>query len=113
MRTFKKILFVFCCVHEQKKRVCLWENEREDCFFFGLHVHMCGCMSKYNGKTNCIAVEFLISWLEFIFLEPLTCVCEAVALIGPRGVAVELQPQAIGRAIDDKTHYAIMCKVSK
>lgn len=46
-------------------------------------------------------------------LDQLTCVCEAKALIGSRGVAVEVKPQAIGRTVDDGTHHALMCKVAK
>lgn len=46
-------------------------------------------------------------------LKQLTCVREAEALTGSRGVAVELQPQAIGRTIDDVTHHAFTCKVAK
>lgn len=41
----------------------------------------------------------------------LTCVCEAEALVGPGGVAVELYPQAIGRAVDDVAHHAVACVV--
>lgn len=61
-----------------------------------------------STKTICIAVQFLIN-----FHKQLTCVCEAEALIGSRGIAVELQPQTIGRTIDDRTHHAIVCEVAK
>lgn len=34
-------------------------------------------------------------------------------MIGSRGVAVELKPEAIGRTIDDRTHHVIIGKVAK
>lgn len=46
-------------------------------------------------------------------MSQLTCVCEVKPLTGPGGVAVELQPQVIGRTIDDMTRDAFMCEVAK
>ena len=43
----------------------------------------------------------------------LTCVWEAKALTGSRGVAVELQPQVIGRTVDDMTCHALTGEVAK
>lgn len=45
--------------------------------------------------------------------KALTCVREAEALVAPGGVAVELQPQAIGRAVDDLTRHAVVCEVAE
>ncbi len=64
--------------------------------------------SKYKRKTICTSTTTNLK-----FLKQLTCVCEAKALMGSRGVAVELQPQAVGCTIDDMTHHAITCKVAK
>lgn len=46
-------------------------------------------------------------------MTQLTRVGEAEALIGSRGIAVELQPQTIGRAVNDVTQHGVMCEVAK
>lgn len=46
-------------------------------------------------------------------MTQLTRVGEVEALIGSRGIAVEIQPQAIGRAVNDMTQHGVMCEVAK
>lgn len=46
-------------------------------------------------------------------MTQLTRVGEVETLIGSRGIAVEIQPQAIGRAVNDMTQHGVMCEVAK
>lgn len=96
---------MFVCVHVQN---CVWVCERES--FLSLVILE---QTMAVRKQSVMLSSFSSVDLTLKFLKQLTCVCETEALIGSRGVAVELQPQAIGRTIDDMTHHAIPCKVAK
>lgn len=62
-----------------------------------------------NNVYCCISDQLILSSP----LKQLTCVCEAEALMGSGGIAVELQPQAIGCTVDYMTQHAVACKVAK
>lgn len=49
---------------------------------------------------------------KYVCIE-LTCIREAKTLIGSRCIAVELQPQVIGCAVEAMTQHPIKCEVAK